>query len=373
MIDYYAAYSPYAMLLIATTIACVVFGAFLCAYGFIKVGKGFLFWVVIITLLGFLCLPVMGFMALVSPSLELQNFYLASRRFIALFAAVPLLCIVFSLYRGGCGFKQYGAFGLVFLIHIMCVFYLWEQRPGVLADYFPVLDFGIFSILLTFTGRSLFVELSPVSIDNFMQEIDDMILIFEKSGKLIDANRQAKKLWTHLHDGLPIDEFFKNLKAITISKKYIEKKGIMQREELALSFPTGTRHYQYGTTQIKDKMGNVQATVLNFHDITEESLLEKELEKKNDELVKLNIQLKTFLDTAEKLVEEEQKAKAAKDIKEAVSIKIEKLLSELESVSFLNKQEKLPDLIENCREAMAGVRLAMQKLMLNGGKDGKND
>lgn len=373
MIDYYAAYSPYAMLLIAITIACVVFGAFLCAYGFIKVGKSFLFWTVIIALLGFLCLPVMGFMALVSPSLELQDFYLASRRFTALFATAPLLCILFSLYRGGCRLKQYGAFGLVFLIHIMCIFYLWKNRSGVLADYLPVLDFGIFSILLTLSRRSLFVELSPVSIDNFMQELDDMILIFEKSGKLIDANRQAKKSWPFLHDGLTINEFLKNVKTITVSKKCIEKNGIVRHEEVVLSFSNGIRHYQYGETQVKDEKGSIRATVLNFHDITEKSLLEKELAEKNDELEKLNIQLKTFLDTAEKLVEEEQKAKAAKDIKEVVSIKIEKLLSELESVSFRNKQEKLPDLIENCREVMAGVRLAMQKLMPDGGKDGKDD
>jgi hypothetical protein len=72
-------------------------------------------------------------------------------------------------------------------------------------------------------------------------------------------------------------------------------------------------------------------------------------------------------------VEEEQKAKAVKDIKETVGARIEKLLSGLESVSFCNKQEKLPELIENCREAMAGVRLAMQKLMPDSGKDGKDD
>jgi len=373
MIDYYAAYSPYAMLLIATTIACVVFGAFLCAYGFIKVEKSFLFWVVIIALIGFLCLPVMGFMALVSPSLELQDMYLDLRRFIALFAVVPLLCVFYGMHRRGCGLKQCGMFGLVFLIHIICVFYLWEKRPGVLADYLPMLDFDIFSILLTLSRHSLFVELSPVSIDNFMQELDDMILIFDKSGKLIDANRQAKKSWPFLHDGLTINEFLERLKKMTVSKKCVEKNGIVRYEEVVLSFSNGIRHYQYGETQVKDEKGSNRATVLNFHDITEQSLLENELAEKNDELEKLNIKLKAFLDTAEKLVEEEQKAKAVKDIKETVGARIEKLLSGLESVSFCNKQEKLPELIENCREAMAGVRLAMQKLMPDSGKDGKDD
>lgn len=370
MIDYYAAYSPYAMLLIASTIACVVFGAFLCAYGFIKVGKSFLFWVVIITLLELLCLPVMGFMALVSPTLELQNIYLDLRRFIAMFAAVPLLCVFFGIYRRGCGPRQCGVFGLIFLIHIMCVFYLWEKRSGTFVDYLPMLDFGIVSISLVFSRRSLFAELSSVSIDNFMQELDDMILIFDKSGKLIDANRQAKKSWLFLHDGLTISEFLERLKEMTVSKKCVEKNGMVRHEEVALSFSDGIRHYQYGETRVKDKMGGIQATVLNFHDITEQSLLEKELAGKNDELEKLNIKLKAFLDTAEKLVEEEQKAKAVKDIKETVGTRIEKLLSGLESVSFRNKQEKLPELIENCREAMAGVRLAMQKLMPDGGKDG---
>jgi hypothetical protein len=264
-------------------------------------------------------------------------------------------------------------FVFVFLIHIMCVFCLWEKRPGILADYLPVLDFGFFSILLTLSGRNLFTELSPLSIDNFMQEFDDMILIFDKYGKLIDANKQAKKTWPFLQDGLTINEFLEKLKEMTVSKKCIEKNGIVRYEEVVLSFSNGIRHYQYGETPVKDKKGSIRATVMNFHDITEQSLLEKELAEKNNELEKLNIKLKAFLDTAEKLVEEEQKAKAAKDIKEMVGARIEKLLSELESVSFCNKQEKLPELIENCRDAMAGVRLAILKLMPDSGKDGKDD
>jgi len=170
-----------------------------------------------------------------------------------------------------------------------------------------------------------------------------------------------------------MDEFLQNLQALTVSKKGCQKGGMVQHEEVAISFPNGIRHYQYGSTQVKDKRGSIEATVLNFHDITEISLLEKELEEKNAELEELNIKLKTFLDTAEKLLEEEQKAKAAKDIKEIVGTKIEKLLSELETVSFYNKQEKLPGLIEDCREVIAVVRLAMQKLMLGDRKDGKND
>lgn len=373
MIDYYAAYTPYAMLLIASTIACVVCGALLCAYGCIKVGRGFLFWMVMLALIGILALPVMGFLALVSPSLELQNSYLDLRRFIALLAVIPLSGLFLGMYRRGCALKLYGLFGLVFLLHIICVFYLWGNPPGALADYLPIINFGIFGVLLTLSGRSLFVELSPVSIDNFMQELDDMILIFDQSGNLADANRQAKKSWPLLHGGLTINEFLEQLQAVTISKKGTEKNGTEQDEELVLSFSHGIRHYQYMETLVRDNKGEIQATVINFHDITEESLLEKELAEKNNELEELNVRLKAFLDTAEKLVAEEQKAKAAKEIKETVGASLEKLLSRLESLSPGDKQEKLPELIENCRETMAGVRLAMQKLKTDGGKDGKDD
>jgi len=373
MIDYYAAYSPYAMLLIAATVICIILGAFLCAYGVVKVGKGPLFWLVIIILLGFLFLPVTGFMVLVSPSIKLQELYLNLQRYIALFTTVPLLFILFSMYRRGCRLKQCGVFGLVFLIHTVCVFYLWGSRSGVLADYLPVLNFGFFSMFLISARISFFVELSPVSIDNFMQELKDTILIFDKNGKLIDANEEANKLWPFLHDGLTINEFLENLKAITILNKCSEKNGLIQYGEVVLSFPGGIRHYQYSTTQVMDKMGSIQAAVLNFHDITEKSLLEKELAEKNEELEKLNMQLITFLDTAEKLLEEEEKAKISKDINEMIGNRIEKLLAELEGVSLGNKQEELPELIENCREVMAGVRFAIQKLMPDRGKDEKHD
>jgi Zn-dependent metalloprotease len=245
---------------------------------------------------------------------------------------------------------------------------LFENRSGILLDFLSILDFGIYSIILIFLRGSLFVELSPVSIDNFMQELDDIVLIFEKDKKLIDTNKKARETFPFLHDGLMINEFLKKLKIMTISKK-----PVGQNEEIALSLPNGIRYYQFDKTQVKDKKGNSQATVLIFHDITEESLLEKELACKNAEVAKLNIRLKAFLDTAEKLIEEEQKAKAEKEIKEMLGIKIKNLLSDIELISHNSEYEKLPGLIEDCRDLMAGVRLALQKLIKKAGEDEIDD
>ncbi len=372
-VDFYAAYSPYAMLLILSTLACVTIGAFLFAYGLVKAEKGFLFWSLVAALVGLLFLPAAGLLALVSPSVELRDVYLGLRRSVAAFDVFPLLCVFFCAYRRGCGIRSCGATGLVFLIHIACVFSLLEGKAGVLADYLPVLDFCAFSVFLLFFGRGMFAELSPVSTDNFMQELDDMVLIFDKSGRLADANGQAKRLWPFLREGLTLDEFFENLKRTGAFRKLDEENGAARHEEVAFPVSGAIRHYQYGETCVSDKKGRVRATVLNFHDVTEKSLLEKELEEKNGELEKLNIRLKAFLDTAEMLVEEEQKARAAKDLKETAGSRIESLVSELEALSRGDARERLPELIESCREAMCDVRSAMQKLAQDGGRDGKDD
>lgn len=139
MIDYYAAYTSYAMILIAITIICIVIGALICAFGAAKAGKGFTFWIVVITLAGLLCLPVMGFLVLVSPSLHLQELFQALQRYIALSVTIPLWGIPVCMYRRGWGLGWLGNFSLVFLVHIVCVIYLWSSPSGIIADYLPIL------------------------------------------------------------------------------------------------------------------------------------------------------------------------------------------------------------------------------------------
>ncbi|MCX7841625.1 MAG: PAS domain-containing protein [Clostridia bacterium] len=373
MINYYAAYSTQAMLMIAAAIACVILGAFLCAYLFVKAEKSLLLWVVIVELTVFLTLPVLGVMSLVSPTLELRNLYIASQRFAALLAAALLLCIFSWMHRHGGRLMHYSAYALVFLTNIFCIYCLFENKSVILQGFVNVVDFAVFIFFLLLTRQHLFVELSPVSIDNFMNELDhDIILIFEKSGKLIDANSLARKSWAFLQDGLAINDFFISLNKHTVSKKFIEKNGLLQHEEVAIKSFDGIRHYQYSLCEVKDKKGAIQATVLIFHDITEKTVLEGELKAKNEQLEKTNIKLNAFLDTSERLLEEEQKEKAAKDLKEVLSVKIEKLFSEIEAVSFDNKNDKLPNLIDKCREIMSGIRLAMQKLIQDGRRDEEN-
>ena len=373
MIDYYAVYTPYTMLFIASTVICLSFGAFLCAYGVANVGKGLLYWTATITLLGVLSTLVTGLMALVSPSWELQDFYLTLQRFIGLLTIIPILLVLFGMLKIGCGGRHFGAYGAVFLIHIVCVLNLWHNAADKWVDYLLVLDFTVFSIFLLFSRHSLFLELSPISIDNFMQELDDIIIIFDRNEEFIDANRQAKEWCPYLKNGLPLSEFLENISAITISNEKIEIKNLALHEEINLSLTTGNRYYQINTTWVKNKKGIIQATVLVFHDITVKSLLEKELEDKNSELEELNIKLKAYLDKAEKLVEEEQKAKAAREVEETIGVQIAQLLEELESMNADDDQEKLSGMIDNCREVMAGIRLAVHKLMQDSGKDVEDD
>lgn len=369
MIDYYAPYTPYAMLLIAGTVVCILLGALICAFGAVKLSKGLTFWLMIVTFVGLLCLPVLGFFAFVSPSIQLQQLFQALQRYTALSITIPLLGIPVCIHRRGLGLRWLGIFGLVFLVHFACVICLWGSPSGIIADYFPILDYSVFSMFLIMSRQTLFVEFSPVSLDNFMQEIDDMILIFDRNMILIDANAQVLRLWPFLHMGMPMDTFFNMLKEMAVSVMCSTQSPLIQREGMVLSFEGVNRSYHYDKTNVKDKKGNTQAIVLNFSDVTERSWLERELTVKNSELEELNNRLQVYLDIADRLIEEEQKAKVANRINELVGERIADIIAELETVSMENRMEKLPYVIDWCRETMAGVRLAMGKLMGEGGKD----
>ena len=376
MIDYYQAYSFYALLIIGATIVCIIVAAFFCAYMFAKLSKNVWVFVWIALLISFLCLPVARFMTLVSPSVQLLNGYISFQRHAAIVAAVILVPAALNIWICGIYKKSFYGMAWVYIMHFICTFYLIDNSSRVLADLTAILDFASLSLFMVVTGPVLFTELSPVSIDRLMQKIEDIILIFGQSGKLIDSSCRAKDLFPFLKDGLPIHEFINNIKEMTISQEYIDISDITGREkqgDIELRFAEGEKCFRYSITPVKYRKRNTGAVVVSLHDATENYVLQKELKTKNTELEKINAQLQEFLETEEKLMEEEYKSKAAKELREEIGTKIEKLISELQNVKSGQQQQKLPALIEKCREVMNGVRSALQELMPDNRRDNLYD
>lgn len=366
MIDYYAAYSFYALLVIGLTVACIIVAAFLSAYMFARLSMNIQFFVWIAALISFLCLPVARFMVLVSPTVKLLNLYIHFQLHAAILCACILFAATFIMLYSGVYKKVFYGMAAVFIVHFICIFYLFKNSFRMFADFAAILDFAALTIFMVVSGPDLFPELSPVSLDGLMKRIDEVILIFGENGKLIDASRQAKVLFPFLKEGLPMAEFIDNIQKITISQQRLDIKDMIHTDkkgQIELFFADGEKCFQYCITHIKHGKRNSVAVVVSLHDTTENFILQKQLEQKNTELEKINYQLQEFLETEEKLIEEEQKAKAAKEIREEIGTKIEKLITEMQNVRPDEQQQKLPVLIERCRELMAGIRISVQKLM----------
>jgi len=372
MIDYYAAYSFYALLVIASTIACIIAAALFSAFMFAKLSKNVRFFVWIAAVVSFLCLPVARFMVLVSPSVQLLNKYINFQRNAAIFSTGILMIAGLEMLGSGIYKKAFYGLGMVFAVHSICVFYLIKNSSRVFSDFMSILDFTALSLFMIILAPDLFTEFSPVSIDKLMKKNDDIIFIFGENGKLIDATLKAKALFPFIKDGLPVHEFIENIQKITISKQHISINNISERHkqgELDLLFSDGVRCFQFSITQVKRRRANRGAVVINFYDTTDICILQKELEEKNSKLEKLNSQLEEFLETEEILMEEEHKANAVRQLRETIGMEIEKLISEIKSVEPDEQHQKLPALIDSCREVMAGVRSAVQKLMPNDRRD----
>jgi len=142
------------------------------------------------------------------------------------------------------------------------------------------------------------------------------------------------------------------------------KAVIIVNDDITVSIDTtsGRKYYQKSETAVKAWGGILRATVLIFSDVTEITELKAQLHEKIEKLEAINVHLEATLRTSEKLEAEIQKEIMISELERTIGQKIEELSRELESDDAL---QKLPQLIDTCRDILAGVRQAVFRLVNN--------
>lgn len=354
------AYSLHTVGLMAATIICVLSVAVLLALGGEKLYKRPLFWMLIAMLLSLAAFAALRFVLLIAPT---ENIYNAVRKIQtaagAVAAAAPLIVLLALIIR------KYSA-GLIFALAVISFLNILGTaivlQTGALSsmDFYPAASFFVFCGFCLFFSKNLFPELSALSPEVFLNEPQDIILVFDRWGKLMKANKNAMEVFNP-HEAMAREEFDAVLK---------RDSTVHGDKTIALFNQGEKRYFQYSETRVKKRGDALLATVLIFSDISEIMLLKSELGDRNQRLKAQGEKLAAYIKTVESLEAEEEKEKIVRRIEQAIGERLEGLAREMESDKA---SENLPRIIATCREIMAGVRLAVSGSAKTGEGDKRDD
>jgi PAS domain-containing protein len=364
-------YTPYTLSFMMLITCCIIFSAVFNAYIVIKVRRTILFWAYIV-IQALLLIWISGkLLELVSPTIELMDLYIYLQKYVCILLLPAFLLFTAGMRRYSMESKLILGLISVSLTVLISASYVYFGKDPFLSDFAAVFGFLVFNASIYLKRQSIFAELSEVSIDVFMEKLDDAVLIFDRDEKLIDFNKNAKALVHSLDDIETLKEFIEELNKGLTAGKWIAAASDNSSEpvEIGVLGPSGEKYYIFNITTVKNKKSLTIAVVLTFHDITEKTMLLLELGKKNTELDRLNTRLKDYISIANRLEEEREKNKAALEIQKTIGCSITDLLAGLEvlrSIDGANEKpvrEKLSETIDKCRFVMSEIRIAVEKLM----------
>lgn len=354
------AYSLHAVALMAATIICVLSGAVLLALVGEKLYKRPLFWIAMAMFLFLTAFAVVRFVLLIAPTQTIYDVVIRLQTVAGVMsAAMPLMILLVLIIRKHSA-SIISGMAVVAFLNVTGTAAVLQAEPVGSADFYPAVSFFAFCGFCLWSSKNLFPELTVVSPEAFLKGLDDLILVFDKSSRLMKANRNATEVF-HLHEGMAREEFDAVLKEIAT---------VHEDKTIALVTLSGKRYYQHSETTVKKRGGVPLATVLMFSDVTEMIVLRSELNDRNEQLKVQGEKLEAYIKTAERLEAEEQKEMVVCEIEQAIGQKIEGLTREMGSGEAL---QNLPRIIETCRDIMAEVRLAVSGLLKTEKGDDRDD
>ncbi len=351
-------------------VICIVFSALFNTYIFIKVRKSMLLWKYLLVQ-GLLFIWLAGkIMELVAPTVAVMSFYLTLEHIAAILLVPAILLFIRGIARYNLGRRISLSFGLIFIIDIICITYVFLFPYSYAVHFAPSGCFLFFNGYALFNRQRIFAELSEVSLDVYMEEHEDAVVIFDRSGNLMDFNQSAGILFGWMEPTVALDYFLAKISESIVSGKIPEAYEVGQEPaEIGLEGPLGLRYYLFSRTIARNRKNMPVATVLSWHDVSRRTVLLQELEQKNTELDRLNSQLKNYLAVAARLEEEKEKNRVFLEIQETIGARLAGLIGELERMRETGKinekpaDEKLAAVTLRCRELMFEIRLSVNQLM----------
>lgn len=364
-------YTPYTLSFMMLITCCIIFSGVFNSYIMVKVRKTILLWGYMLVQALLLMWMSGKLLEFVSPTIELRDTYIVLQKYVCIILLPAFLVFAAGMRRYSTGNELIPGLIFVFLVVLGCTIYAYYGNNRFFSDFAAVLGFLIFNAFTYIKRRGIFAELSDISIDVFMEKLDDAVLIFDSDEKLIDFNKNAEALVHGFEHIGKMNEFIEalNKELMTGERIAAESDNCLEPVEIGVLGPSGEKYYIFSITTVKNKRNVTVAVVLTFHDITENKMLLLELDKKNAELDCLNTRLKDYITMTSRLEEEREKNRAALEIQKTIGCSITGLLTELEILRSMDNAngravgEKLSETIDKCRFIMSEIRIAVEKLM----------
>lgn len=363
--DYTTVYTFYGMLHAGLIVLCILFSAAFNGYLVTRARFGRQLWTYLSVQMVLLVWLVVKILTFTAPEPVLVDRYQWIQRFLAAVLMLLLMGVLYSLYRQKTDRKIQVLFIAIIAAIGGAVLYDRLSVSGYTTDFVPVVSFILFNGFVFLYRRRIFIELSALSIDMFMESLEDGVMIFDRSGALIDYNQNAIQLTGPFEAGETLTSFLHKLQTA-------DKSGHIQMFETDFPveiFLSGERYYWLQKTVSTDRGGNPIATVFLCRNVTERTLRLRELSDKNDELDQLNAELENYIEVAALLEEEREKSRVARDMQQTLLKRITRIESELQTLQKKCCEDEdvilkqLDVLTESGRETMADIRSTVEKLV----------
>lgn len=206
--------------------------------------------------------------------------------------SIALLLVKFfksqHLYRRQLGIILLG----IFFPLIGSILILSELNIGVYRDITPFTSAIGNLIVMWGLFRFKVFDLVPVARDQIIENLNDMVLVFDIQGRIVYINPAVINILNVPADtiiGSPVSTMFS--KWADLIEKYQDSESI--ETEIDVNTKYGLRHYDLKISRISDKYGDLTGRIVILHDITERVQMENELKRHRTHLEKL-VEERTF-------------------------------------------------------------------------------
>lgn len=251
---------------------------------------------------------------------------------------------------------------------VMLIFKL----PIQAGTYLLLILFAVINLKVFLYRYKIFPE-TEISLDNYVNHIDDCVAVFDLSGNLVDMNLRALQEVLIPTGSRTLDSFFEQIKHYATAEilEITDIKSLQNSIEKEVSIETEERpaYYIFRASILKNKKREKLGTVCTLRDITENKLVSMELDRKNKELQGLNEELSNYIEIADSLEEEKERAQIAREINSTVGQKLTEILSVLEVIKLTSKESgdvferPLNEAIERCHEVLTEIRVVVSRLI----------
>lgn len=364
-------YTPYNLFFVTLLVSCVILTALLSTYITVRVKKDSLFYTYIFIQSAFLLQNCAKLLAMVAPLQMIADQWIAVQKTTVYFllSILFLLPVVLLKYRTE---KRLVILSFVVTVAISAISApLLATMTTWLSDLVSPAALILWSAFIIIERRNIFVELSDLTLDRFMDQINDAVLIFDSSHTLMDINRGAQKMFPFVCQTSTVAELFEWLTARSVSPVPVPSFDAFETEPFEFGFgdEAGTRYLQCRTAEIKHGADRHSAMIITFYDVTENTKLFHELEEKNQKLRRFNDELKNYIEVTCLLENEEEKSRTAEQIKSKIDQSLTEILTGLEILEAnadprdKNFAMRLEEMCGSCRTVMTEIRTSLGNLI----------